>query len=87
MGFMGLVAAGMKGLFYLMQSSAVPGNYHGRKPSDMPVVARIIRNSTKDVIRAALDAKEIGVDALLITPVFYYGLRPKATMHSSRNFR
>jgi 4-hydroxy-tetrahydrodipicolinate synthase len=43
------------------------------KPSDMPVIAGIIRNSTKDVIRAALDAKEIGVDALLITPVFYYG--------------
>lgn len=43
------------------------------KPSDMPVIAGIIRNSTNDAIRAALDAKAIGVDALLITPVFYYG--------------
>lgn len=43
------------------------------KPRDMPVIAGIIRNSTGDVIRAALDAKAIGADALLITPVFYYG--------------
>lgn len=43
------------------------------KPRDMPVIAGIIRNSTADVIRAALDAKAIGVDALLVTPVFYFG--------------
>jgi len=39
----------------------------------LPVVAGIIRNTTRDVVKAALEAKAIGVDALLITPVFYYG--------------
>lgn len=52
------------------------------KPCDMPVVAGIIRNSTEDVIKAALDAKSIGVDALLITPVFYYG----STMEGNYRF-
>ena len=47
------------------------------KPHDMPVIAGIIRNSTADVVRAALDAKAIGVDALLVTPVFYYGCTPE----------
>jgi 4-hydroxy-tetrahydrodipicolinate synthase len=37
------------------------------------VYAGIIRNSTRDVIRAGLDAKAIGADALLVTPVFYHG--------------
>jgi len=38
-----------------------------------PVYAGIIRNSTRDVIRAGLDAKACGADALLVTPVFYHG--------------
>jgi len=39
----------------------------------VPVYAGIIRNSTRDVIRAGLDAKACGADALLVTPVFYHG--------------
>lgn len=39
----------------------------------VPVYAGIIRNSTREVIRAGLDAKACGADALLVTPVFYHG--------------
>ncbi len=39
----------------------------------IPVYAGIIRNSTREVIRAGLDAKACGADALLVTPVFYHG--------------
>ena len=38
-----------------------------------PIYAGIIRNSTREVIRAGLDAKACGADALLVTPVFYHG--------------
>jgi dihydrodipicolinate synthase/N-acetylneuraminate lyase len=48
----------------------------------IPVVAGIIRNSTREVVKAALDAKAIGADALLITPVFYYG----ATLEGNHEF-
>ena len=39
----------------------------------IPVYAGIIRNSTREVIRAGLDAKAAGADVLLVTPVFYHG--------------
>jgi 4-hydroxy-tetrahydrodipicolinate synthase len=39
----------------------------------IPVYAGVIRNSTREVIRAGLDAKACGADALLVTPVFYHG--------------
>jgi len=39
----------------------------------MPVYAGIIRNSTRDVIRAGRDAKACGAAALLVTPPFYHG--------------
>lgn len=39
----------------------------------IPVYAGIIRNSTRDVVRAGLDAKACGADVLLVTPVFYHG--------------
>lgn len=39
----------------------------------VPVYAGIIRNSTREVIRAGLDAKVCGADVLLVTPVFYHG--------------
>lgn len=39
----------------------------------LPVYAGVIRNATRDVIRAGLDAKSLGADALLVTPVFYHG--------------
>lgn len=39
----------------------------------LPVYAGIIRNSTRDAIRAGLDARAVGADALLVTPVFYHG--------------
>lgn len=38
-----------------------------------PVYAGIIRNATRDVIRAGLDAKSLGASALLVTPVYYHG--------------
>lgn len=43
------------------------------KPAEMSVVAGIIRNSTRDVLRCARTAKALGVDGLLITPAFYFG--------------
>ncbi len=39
----------------------------------LPVYAGIIRNSTREVIRAGRDAKACGADVLLVTPVFYHG--------------
>lgn len=38
-----------------------------------PVYAGIIRNSTREVVRAGLDAKACGANALLVTPPFYHG--------------
>lgn len=38
----------------------------------LPVYAGIIRNSTRDVVRAGLEAKLLGANALLVTPVFYH---------------
>jgi 4-hydroxy-tetrahydrodipicolinate synthase len=43
----------------------------------IPVIGGIIRNSTRDAIKTAQIAKEIGVDALLVTPVFYHGTTPE----------
>ncbi len=39
----------------------------------LPVYAGIIRNSTREVIRAGLDAKASDAEVLLVTPVFYHG--------------
>jgi len=39
----------------------------------IPVYAGIIRNSTRDVIKAGFEAKAVGAEALLVTPVFYHG--------------
>ncbi len=38
-----------------------------------PVVAGIIRQSTRDAIRAARQARQAGADALMITPIQYLG--------------
>lgn len=43
------------------------------KPNELPLVAGIIRNSTREAVRVARDAKAAGADALLVTPVSYYG--------------
>ncbi len=43
----------------------------------IPIVAGIIRNSTREAIKTALIAKNAGADALLITPVFYFGATPE----------
>jgi 4-hydroxy-tetrahydrodipicolinate synthase len=43
------------------------------RPAGMPVLAGIIRNSTREVLRCAATANEIGVDGLLVTPAFYFG--------------
>lgn len=40
---------------------------------NIPVITGIIRNSTREAIQTSLLAKNMGVDALLITPTFYYG--------------
>jgi len=42
----------------------------------IPVVAGIIRNSTRQAISAARAAAAAGADALLVTPVFYSGATP-----------
>lgn len=41
--------------------------------SGLPVFAGIIRNSTREAIRCAEDAKALGAEVLLVTPVFYHG--------------
>lgn len=41
--------------------------------SRLPVVCGIIRNSTRDAIKAGLTAREAGADALMVTPTFYHG--------------
>ena len=43
----------------------------------LPVIGGVIKNSTRDAIKTAQLAKEIGVDALLVTPVFYHGATPE----------
>lgn len=43
----------------------------------IPIVAGIIRNSTREAIKTGLIVKEAGADALLVTPVFYYGATPE----------
>ncbi len=40
---------------------------------NVPVVAGIIRHSTRDAVKAALEAKAAGADALMITPIQYLG--------------
>jgi 4-hydroxy-tetrahydrodipicolinate synthase len=42
----------------------------------MPIVAGVIRNSTKAAVRTALSAKAAGADALMVTPVSYNVLVP-----------
>lgn len=42
----------------------------------LPVIGGVIRNSTRAAIKTARLAKDIGVDALLVTPVFYHGATP-----------
>ncbi|UOF90284.1 dihydrodipicolinate synthase family protein [Fodinisporobacter ferrooxydans] len=42
----------------------------------IPVVAGVIRNSTREAIRTAEIAKSTGVDALMITPVHYHVNKP-----------
>lgn len=42
----------------------------------IPIVAGIIRNSTREAIKTGLIAKKAGSDALLVTPVFYHGATP-----------
>lgn len=43
---------------------------------DIPIVAGVIRNSTRAAVKAALAAKEAGADALMITPTSYTALVP-----------
>jgi len=42
----------------------------------IPIVAGVIRNSTREAIKTGLIAKKAGADALLVTPVFYHGATP-----------
>lgn len=39
----------------------------------LPLVCGIIRNSTRDAIRAGIAAREAGANALMVTPTFYHG--------------
>jgi dihydrodipicolinate synthase/N-acetylneuraminate lyase len=43
----------------------------------IPIVAGVIRNSTREAIKTGLLSKEAGADALLVTPVFYSGATPE----------
>lgn len=42
-------------------------------PAGFPVIAGIIRNSSRDAVRCSVQAENAGADALLVTPPFYYG--------------
>jgi 4-hydroxy-tetrahydrodipicolinate synthase len=42
----------------------------------IPIVAGIIKNSTREAIKTGLIAKKAGANALLVTPVFYHGATP-----------
>jgi 4-hydroxy-tetrahydrodipicolinate synthase len=42
----------------------------------LPIIAGIIRNSTRQAVSAARAAAAAGADALLVTPVFYSGATP-----------
>ena len=44
----------------------------------IPIVAGIIKNSTREAIKTGLIAKEAGANVLLVTPVFYHGATPEA---------
>ncbi|SDS66628.1 dihydrodipicolinate synthase family protein [Microlunatus soli] len=46
--------------------------------ADRPVVAGVIRTSTKSAVRTALAARDAGASALMITPTFYNVLVPDA---------
>jgi len=48
------------------------------KNKTLPIIAGIIRNSTREVIAIATKLKGLAVDALLITPPFYYGASPES---------
>jgi 4-hydroxy-tetrahydrodipicolinate synthase len=39
----------------------------------VPVICGIIRNSSRDSVKAGLAAKNAGADALMVTPTFYHG--------------
>lgn len=43
---------------------------------EIPIVAGVIRNSTRAAVKAGLKAKEAGADALMVTPVSYNVLVP-----------
>jgi 4-hydroxy-tetrahydrodipicolinate synthase len=45
----------------------------------VPVVAGVIRNSTRAAVHGALRAKKAGVDALMVTPVHYHVNKPSAS--------
>jgi len=40
---------------------------------NLPVMCGIIRNSTRDAIKAGLSAKAAGADVLMVTPTYYHG--------------
>lgn len=40
---------------------------------DWPVLCGIIRNSTRQAIKAGLAAKDAGADCLMVTPTYYHG--------------
>ena len=41
--------------------------------ADLPVLCGIIRNSTREAVRAGLAAKAAGADVLMVTPTHYFG--------------
>ena len=43
------------------------------KDADTPLLCGIIRNSTREALSAAREAKSAGADGLMVTPVHYFG--------------
>ncbi len=43
----------------------------------LPLICGVIRNSTRDALETARTARSAGVDALMVTPVHYFGASPQ----------
>ncbi len=69
----GAVVSDAELLRALQVVSSVLAAEQSTKSPRPPLVAGIIRNSTLDSVRCGVAAAQVGADALLVTPPFYYG--------------
>ena len=78
-GVHGLSPGGSTGEGAFLQTEEIArlvGLIRKNNRNKLPIVAGIIRNSTKDAVEAGLAARDAGADALMITPTSYNVLVP-----------